>query len=184
MKLCCIVTEIGTRIRLYTPYQCTKFQQDQSTCLRVRVDFVICAKRRRKKKRRTKTNFCLSYLGNTWRDFLQFWNPASPYRRQFHSKFGDLWVKGHGSMNAWKYTHSRLRAPMASWAARRTTVCLDTAANCSEEMWFLHCWYWETLEHFKLLQPKDHYVCKGVWRYLGVAIRQRCMKLPLKCVPL
>ena len=44
--------------------------------------FVICAKRqRRRRKNEEKTwNFGLSYLGNTWHDLLQFWNPASPYR--------------------------------------------------------------------------------------------------------
>ena len=54
VKLLCVVTKIGARICLYTPYQCTKFQQDQSTHLRVRADFVICAKiriRRRKKNK-------------------------------------------------------------------------------------------------------------------------------------
>ena len=49
MKLCCAVTKIGTRICLYTPYKCSKFQMDQSMHLRARADFVICAKRRRKK---------------------------------------------------------------------------------------------------------------------------------------
>ena len=48
----------------------------------------------------------------------------------FHSKFSDLQVKGHGSMNVWKslpfvvlLIYSLLFR--ASWAARRTTVCLD-----------------------------------------------------------
>ena len=85
VKLCCVVTKIGTRICLYTPYQRTKFQQDQSTHFRVRADFVICAKRRRKKTSKKKTknknwNFGLLYLGKAGRDLLQFCNPASPYR--------------------------------------------------------------------------------------------------------
>ena len=53
MKLytvCYVVTKIGTKICLYTPYKCIEFQQDQNTCLRVRADFVICAKRRRNKQ--------------------------------------------------------------------------------------------------------------------------------------
>ena len=50
MKLCYVVTKIGTKICLYTPYKCIEFQQDQSTCLRVTADFVICAKRRRNKQ--------------------------------------------------------------------------------------------------------------------------------------
>ena len=72
VKVCCVVTKIGNRICLYTPYQCSKFQQDQSTRLRVRANFVICAKRWRKKMKNKNWNFGLSYLGNTWRNFLQF----------------------------------------------------------------------------------------------------------------
>ena len=50
MKLCGIVIKIGTRICLNTPYKCTKFKPDWSIHLRVRANFVICAKRRREKK--------------------------------------------------------------------------------------------------------------------------------------
>jgi len=82
VKLCCVVTKIGTRICLYTPYNCTKFQLDQSKHLRVRANFVICVKRRRKRKKTKKNNwnFGLSYLRNAWCDLFQFWNPASPHR--------------------------------------------------------------------------------------------------------
>ena len=49
-----ILTKIDTNICLLMPYKCTKFQPDQSTHLRVGADFVICAKRRRKKKTKNK----------------------------------------------------------------------------------------------------------------------------------
>ena len=52
MKLSWIITKFGTRICLYTPYKCTKFQPDQNTRLRVRADFMICAKRRRRRIRK------------------------------------------------------------------------------------------------------------------------------------
>ena len=92
-ELAQILTKIDTNICLLISYKCTKFHLDRSTYLRVTADFVICAKKRRTKPAR-------SYLGNAWRDLLHFWNPTSPYRRQFHSKFGNLRVKGHGSTDA------------------------------------------------------------------------------------
>ena len=82
VKLCGIFAKIGTRFCLYTPYKCTKFQMDQNTHLRVRADFVICAKRRRIRKKilHKNWNFVHSYLGNGWHNSLQFWHVASPYR--------------------------------------------------------------------------------------------------------
>jgi len=78
-----ILTKINTNIHRLMPYKCTKFKPNWRTHLWVKADFVICAKRRRRRKKKTKNknwNFGLSYLGNAWRDLLQFWNPASPYR--------------------------------------------------------------------------------------------------------
>ena len=100
MKLCCVVTKIG--IYLYTPYQCTKFQLDQSMPLRARADFVNCVERRRRRKKNEeqKLNFGLSYLGKSWRDLLNFGIQPPLIGRHFHRKFGDLRVKGHRSMNA------------------------------------------------------------------------------------
>ena len=97
-----ILTNIDSNIRLLMPYKCTEFQPDRSTHLRVRVDFVICAKRRRRRRRirRKKTNknwnFGLSYLGNAWRNLLQFWNPASPYRRAVPQQI--WWSSGKRSL--------------------------------------------------------------------------------------
>ena len=47
-----ILTKIYTNICLLMPYKCTKFQPDQSTHLRVRADFVICAKIKTKKEKK------------------------------------------------------------------------------------------------------------------------------------
>ena len=94
----------NTNIRLLMPYKRTKFQPDQSTHLQVRADFVICAKRRRrrrKKKQRTKTETLLSRISETpGATYLNFGIQPSLIGGQFHSKFGDLRVKGHGSMDA------------------------------------------------------------------------------------
>jgi len=57
VKLCCVVTKISTRICLYTPYKCTKFQLDQNTCLRVRAKFVICAKKKKNWRTMKKLEF-------------------------------------------------------------------------------------------------------------------------------
>ena len=54
MKLCWIVTKLGTTICLYTPYKCAEFQLDQNTHLRVRADFAIGAKKTKKEIRRKK----------------------------------------------------------------------------------------------------------------------------------
>jgi len=73
-----ILTKINTNICLLMPYKCTKFQPDQSTHLRGRADLYEKTKKKMKNKN---WSFGLSYLGNAWHDLLQFWNPASPYRR-------------------------------------------------------------------------------------------------------
>ena len=101
MNQWCIVTKIRTRICLYTHYQCSEFQQDQSMCLRVRANFVICAKRRKRgEKKNEEQKLKFWSLGNTWRKLIQFWNPASPYKQAVPQQIGDFQVKIHGSMNA------------------------------------------------------------------------------------
>jgi len=65
VKLCCVITKIGTRICSYTPYKCTKFQLDQSKHLQVRANFVICVKIRGEKK---------------WRKKLKLWSLVSQKR--------------------------------------------------------------------------------------------------------
>jgi len=72
------LTKIDTNICLLMPYKCTKFQPDRSMHLQVRAG--LCEKTKNKKKK-TKNKNWNSYLGNTWHDLLQFWNPASSYRR-------------------------------------------------------------------------------------------------------
>jgi len=77
-----ILTKIDTNICLLMPNKCTKFQPDQSTNLRVRADFVICAKRQKKKKpEEPKLKLWSLVSRKRRRDLLQFRNPASPYRR-------------------------------------------------------------------------------------------------------
>ena len=96
MKLCCVATKIGTRICLYTPYKYTKFKLDQSTHLRVKADFVICAKRRRKKTE-TLVSRILETPGTI---YLNFGIWLTLIGGHFYSKFSDLQVKFHGSMSA------------------------------------------------------------------------------------
>ena len=103
-----ILTKIDTSIRLLMPYKCTKFQPDQSTHLQVMADFAICAKRRRRRrrkkrrtKRRTKTETLVSRILETpGVIYFNFGIQPPLIGGQFHSKFGDLLVKGHESMNA------------------------------------------------------------------------------------
>ena len=96
--------------------------------------FDLCEKTKKKKKTKNKNwNFGLSYLGNAWHDLLQFWNPASPYRRAVPQQI--WWSSGkrlriYGCVKIatllFLLIYSlRLRAPQASWAARHTTMCLD-----------------------------------------------------------
>ena len=99
MKLCCVVTKIGTRIWLYMSYKRTKFQLDQRMRLWVWANFVICAKRRRKIKPETLVS-CISETPGAI--YLYFGIQLPLLGGHFHSKFGDLRLKGHESMNAWK----------------------------------------------------------------------------------
>jgi len=68
VKLCCVVTKIGTRIRLYS-YTLPVYQisaESEYKHLQVRADFVICAKRRRRRKKtRTKTETLISRILET-----------------------------------------------------------------------------------------------------------------------
>jgi len=96
-----ILTKSDSNIRLSMPYKCTKFQPDQSTYLRVRANFVICAKRQRTKKTINKTKTLVSRISEMpGAIYFNFRIQPSLIGGQFHSKFGDLRVKGHGYMNA------------------------------------------------------------------------------------
>jgi len=131
VKLSWIVTKVATRICLFTFYKCTKFQPIKNTCLRVRADFVICVKRRRRKKNPENLLTCISEAAGVI--YFNFGMLPPLIARHFHSKFGDLQINNDRSMNAWKlllccscyYTHSHLHVPRTSWAAWHTTVCLD-----------------------------------------------------------
>jgi len=61
-----ILTKIDANICLLMPYKCTNFQLDRSTHLRVRADFVICAKRRRRIKTETLVSRILEMLGTIY----------------------------------------------------------------------------------------------------------------------
>ena len=65
-----------SRIRLHTSYKCTKFQPNRSTGLRVRANFVICAKRRRKRRKWQSKKLKL-WLPVT---LTQLWNVTSCYK--------------------------------------------------------------------------------------------------------
>ena len=75
-----ILTKIGTNNCLWMPYKCTKFQLDRSKHLPilwfVRKDEE--GEEKTKKERKKNWNFGLLYL---WRDLLQSWNVAYPYRQ-------------------------------------------------------------------------------------------------------
>jgi len=123
----------GTYIRLWLPYTCAKFQLNRSMHSRVRVAFVFMQKEKEKKTKSKNWNFAHLYLGNSWRDLLQFWNVASPYRQTLPQQ---IWCS---SDKRWRiYECAKIATllflliyslpfaqPPFSWAARHTTVCLD-----------------------------------------------------------
>ena len=94
-------------------------------------NFCKCAKRRRKKTKKKKTNFGHSYLGNGLSDSLQIRNVDSPSWRAILQQ---MWFQSDEVSPRYKCVkmtfsfflsiYSRCGAP-ASWAARHTIVCLD-----------------------------------------------------------
>jgi len=64
MKLCYIVTKIGTGICLYTPYKCGKFSQIGICACNLRADFVICTKKEKKTLK--------LWLLVSWKQLMQF----------------------------------------------------------------------------------------------------------------
>ena len=91
------------------------------------------------KKKKLKRNFVRSYLGNGLSDVLQIWYVDSP---NWAARLQQIWFqsdKGSQSYIGVKIAfsfflliYSRCGAP-TSWAARHTTVCLDTINQ------LLHC---------------------------------------------
>ena len=130
-----ICTKCDTRIRLWTPFLCAKFQGDQSTCLRFIAIFASVRKeekKTKKKKRRKNRNFGCWYLRNGLSDFLQIWNVDSP---SWRATLQQMWLqsdKGSPRYKGVKMTFSFFLliyprcGTLASCAARHTIVCLDT----------------------------------------------------------
>ena len=137
-----ISTKFDTRIHLWTPVLCAKFQGDRSTRLRFSYsNFCKCAKRRRRKKKTQK--FGCSYLGNGLSDFLQIWNVDSSSWREtlqqnwFQSDKGSPRYKGvNMTVSFFLSIYPQCGAP-ASWAARHTIVCLDRKPFITPKLLFL-----------------------------------------------
>ena len=72
----CIRTKLGTKMRCYTNYLCTKFQGTRITCFNLMATLTPWQKKRKKEKKTKKTKpiFESLYLGNAWRDFVTIWN--------------------------------------------------------------------------------------------------------------
>ena len=88
VKLCRVITKICTRICLYIPNQCTKFQQDQSTHLQVKADLVICVKSQKNPK------FGLSHFGAIYFNFgIQLPLIGTANLMTFRLKVMDLWMR-------------------------------------------------------------------------------------------
>ena len=122
-----ICTKFDSRIRLWTPFPCAKFQDYQS----MHLHFIAIFASVRKDEEKKNETFGCSYLGNGWSDFLQIWNVDSP---SWWATLQQIWLqsnKGSPRYKGVKMTfsfflsiYSRCGAP-ASWAIRHTIVCLD-----------------------------------------------------------
>ena len=89
----------------------------------------VCEMKKMKKKntKKLKRNFVRSYLENGWSDFLQIWYVDSPnWEIWFQSDKGlQSYIGVKIAFYFFLFIYSRCGAP-TSWAARHTTVCLDT----------------------------------------------------------
>jgi len=73
----CILTKLGTKMRPYTTFMCTKFQGNQTIHFRFMVTFIWRqkeGKKNKKKNEETKPVFESLYLRNAWRDLVEIWN--------------------------------------------------------------------------------------------------------------
>ena len=73
----CILSKRGTKMHHYITYLCTEFQGNRIICFHFMATFTPLQKEKEKKKENknnTKPIFERSYLGNAWRDLVEFWN--------------------------------------------------------------------------------------------------------------
>jgi len=126
-----ITIKFSIRICLYPTFQCTKFQGNWIIHLCFATTFIPWWKEEEKNEE-TKPIFEGLYLGNTWCNLVKIWNVRWWHWPAFLLQKSFCFVKVSRSYAYVKIallfflliTHG-FGAP-ASWAARHTTVCLDT----------------------------------------------------------
>ena len=121
-------------MRLYTPLQCTTFQDNRIWRSRFIAVFVSVRKEEENKKEKTKklSQFLKSHISGTLEAIsLKFGMWSTEGGGSVHSKNSLVSSRQHRAtevrklrfLSSCQYTHG-CYAP-ASWAARHTTVCLD-----------------------------------------------------------
>jgi len=131
----CILTKLGTKMRPYTTFLCTKFQGNQVICFH---NFNAFTKRR--KNEETRPIFGSSYLGNTWCDLVEIWNVgywrwrASPHQKPSgFMQAARSYVCAKIALLLFLSIYSWARRA-GFWVTRHTTMCLDYSTYYS---WFV-----------------------------------------------